>query len=95
MDLVFLDLITLFDLRKEKDTGKGKRLIHIQVDPEQRRFIIRIQFLVEILVVFCSEFTRLARPGGCGIVDLPVFEENRHRQEPAEFLKNSLDSTLL
>jgi hypothetical protein len=50
-DLVLLDLKIIFQFGEIEHTGEGKRIIHVQVDPEQRLFGERIELPVKIKIV--------------------------------------------
>src|SRR5215469_13368046 len=91
LDLVLLKFEALLDLRKIKDTGQIERIIDIEMYPEQRRFAIRIQFLVKILIVLARQLTRLLRPGRLDIVDLLTLEPYRYGKESTKFLQNRLN----
>ncbi len=55
LDLVFLYLVVLFDLREIQDTSEVEGIVHIQMDPEQRQFIVWIKLLIEVLIIFSSQ----------------------------------------
>ena len=54
-DLVPVDGDALLDLREVQDTGEVERIVHVQVDVEQRLLVHRIQGAVEREVIFLLE----------------------------------------
>ncbi len=107
---VFVHLEVVFDLREKQHTGKRKRIVDIQMYPEQRIFLTRIQLVVEIAVVLVGEVGRLFGPCRLGVVNhlvtvgihhlavLPLLflaRHHRHWQEAAVFSQQRVYFTLL
>ena len=100
-----------FDLREIEDTGEVERIIHIQMDMEQRLLHLgRIQLMIEFIIILIRQIRRFARPGRIDIVNdillvefyfftvFPFFflaESNLHRQEFAVFAQQSFDRCIL
>lgn len=61
------------DAREIQDTGQMERVIHIQMNPEQRFVGHRIQILIEFLIIFICHISRLTNPCRLDIVDDIVF----------------------
>ena len=61
------------DAREIQDTGQMERVIHIQMNPEQRFVGHRIQILIEFLIIFICHIGRLTNPCRLDIVDDIVF----------------------
>ncbi len=111
LDLVIVDVEVVLDLREVENTRQVERIIHIQMNMEQRFLeLIGIELMIELLVVLFLEVLRVARPGGVGEVDdvglvgfhllavFPLFllaEDNLDRQELAVFLEESLNLRVL
>ena len=99
------------DLREIEDTGQVERVVHIEVDMEERFIHLhRIEFVVELVIVLILEVRRLACPRRVDIVDdvlfiqlhflavLPLFllaESNLYGQELAVFLEQAFDGGIL
>lgn len=67
---VFLEVELVFDLREVEHAGEVERVIDIQMDLEERVFEIhRVEFVVELLVVFVVQCGRRLLPNGVGVVD--------------------------
>lgn len=61
------------DAREIQDTGQMERVIHVQMNPEQRFVGHRIQILIEFLIIFICHISRLTNPCRLDIVDDIVF----------------------
>ena len=73
LDFVSVQIDVALDAGEIKDTGQVERIIHIQVNPEQRLFRHRVEVLVELLIVLVLQFRRFAHPGRRCLVDDVVF----------------------
>ena len=56
LNLVLVNGHPFLDLREIQHTRKIERIIHIEVYPEHRIIVHRIQFLIELEVVFILKF---------------------------------------
>ena len=68
-DLVPVDGDALLDLREVQDTGEVERIVHVQMDVEQRLLVHRIQGTVEREVILLLEVGRGLGPQGFEAVD--------------------------
>ena len=104
--LVALQFYIVSNLREIQNTRKMERIIHVQMNMEQWRLVIREQFTIKLVIILILHFRRFASPCRIGIVDyvvlgslnfLAVFplllfaESNRHRQEFAIFVQQLAD----
>ena len=102
LDLVLVDGHAFLDLGEVKHAGEVERIVHVQMNPEHRFLIERIEGLVEVLVVFFLEFGRSLGPDRVDVVDNVVFlgfyllavlpfgflaKHNRNRHELAVFVE--------
>ncbi len=109
LDVVLLDRHPVLDLREVKDSGKVERIVHIQVDVEQRVLLHRVEIPVELHVVLFLKLGRLTGPERFDLVDdvvlvgidiFPVFpllflaEDDRNRHELAILVQQLLDLAL-
>ena len=69
LDLIAVQIQVALDAREVKDTGQVERIIHVQVDPEQRLLAHRVKILIEFLVILILQFRRLADPCRLRVVD--------------------------
>ena len=90
------------DLREIEDTGEVERIVHVQMDMEERFVHLhRIEFVVELIIILILQVSRLTGPRGVDIVDdvlfvqldlftvFPLFlltERDLYRQELTVFL---------
>ena len=111
LDLVAVYIQVALDLREVQNTREVKRIIHIQVNMEQRLLELhRIEFMVELVIVLVLQLTRLACPRRVDIVDdvlfvqlhfLAVFpffllaESDLDGQELTVFLQEALNRRVL
>ena len=111
LNLVAVHVHVALDAREIEDSGQVERVVHIQMDMEERLLhLVRIELVVELVVVLVGQVRRLARPRGVHIVDdillvqfhllavFPLFllaESDLHRQELAVFLKQPFDRCVL
>ncbi len=72
LNLVLLKLYTILDFREIEDTGQVKRIIHIQMNMEQRFVGHGVEGPVELVVVLFLHVGWLAGPCGLGVVNLVV-----------------------
>ena len=98
LDLVALDLYVVLDLREVEDTCEVERIVHIEVDVEQRLLCHRVKGSVELIIILILEVSRLAGPERLNFIDyvvlvsvyvlavfplLPLAEDHRNRHELA------------
>src|SRR5690606_30498091 len=70
LDLIFFDIQVVGQFWEEQDTGKVERIINIQVNMEEWVFKLhRVQFAVEILIVFVLQFRWSFSPGWSRVVN--------------------------
>ena len=69
LDLVLGDLQLVLDLREIEDSGEVERIIHIQVDIEQRIVERRIEAVVELHIILVLQIGRLLGPEGLQGID--------------------------
>ncbi len=109
LDVILLNCHPVLDLREVEDAGEVERIVHVQVNVEQRIFLHRVEIPVELHVVFILKLGRLASPKRLDLVDdvilvgvnifsvLPFLlfaEDNRNRHELAVLVQKLLDLTL-
>ena len=107
--LVLLYRHTVLDFREIEDTGEVERIVHIEVDMEERLLVTRIEGPIELHIVLFLEFRRPAGPERCHIIDdivlvsvlilavLPLLllaEDYRNRHEFAVLGEEAADLTL-
>ena len=73
LNLVALQVDVALDFREVEHTGQVERIVHVQVNPEQRFVGHRIQVAIELLVVFFLQFRRLLGPDRTSVVNQVVF----------------------
>ena len=98
------------DLREVEDTGQVEGVVNVQMDPEHRILLARLQLVVELQIVLVGQFRRLARPQRLGVVHhvvlvsvniltvLPLLHltrNHRNREETAILLQQCVDARLL
>ena len=106
MYLVLRHIQTVLDLGEIQNTGKVERIIHIQVNVEQRILQHGIKFMVELHVILLLQISRLSVPYRISIVDdlvlvsihifavfpfLLLAESDRHRHETTVLLEQFLN----
>ena len=109
LDLVAVDGHALLDLREIEYAREIEGIVHVQVYPEHRIFVHRIQGVVEVQIVFVLEFRRGLGPERLNGVDDIVFfrfhllavfpfglfaEDHRERHELAVFAQKRGDTAL-
>ena len=110
LDLVARYLYVVLDLREIQDTCQVERIVHIEVDMEQRLVSHRIESLVELVVILILKISRLLCPKRLYLIDyvilisililtvLPLLflaEDHRHRHELAIFVQKAGNARLL
>ena len=109
LNLILLDSHSLLNLREVENTCQMERIVHIQMDVEQRIFVCRIKCPIEILVILIFQLRWLAGPQRLYSVDYLIFisiyiftvfpflllaENNRERHEFAVLVQKLLDLAL-
>ena len=109
LDVVLLDRHPVLDLREVEDSGEVERIVHVQMDVEQRVFLHRVEIPVELHIVLFLQFGRFAGPQRLDLVDdvvlvgvdifavLPFLflaEDDWNRHELAVLVQKLLDLTL-
>ena len=109
LNTVLADIDIVFDFREIKYSCKIEGIIHIQVYPEHGIFFSRTQFMIKLEIILVREFRRLLCPERFRGIDNIVFvgvhifavfpfldfpADDRNRQEPAIFLKQSVYASL-
>lgn len=107
LDFVLLDLEVVADFREIEDTRQVERVVDVQVDVEQRLLGHRVEFAVELQVLFRSDVGRFLRPQRFDVVNDVVFvrvdifavfplldlaEGNGNGQETAMLFQNLADA---
>ena len=108
LNLVARYLDVVLDLREIEDTCEVERIIHIEMDMEQRFVCHRVECLIELVVVLICKICRLACPERFDLVDYVVLvsidifaifpllllaEDYRYRHELAVFVQQTLDAS--
>ena len=65
---VAIDVEIILDFGEEQNAGEIERIVDVEVDPEERLVLARIEFLIELAVVLIGQFGRLLHPLWFGIV---------------------------
>ena len=95
LDVVLFDGHPLFDLREIQHAREVERIIHVQMNVEERFFLHRVQLPVELHVVFFLQFRRGLGPNGFQGIDGLVAENDRNGHELAILVQQALDAALL
>ena len=69
LNLVATQIEIILNLGKVEHTGKIERVVHVEVNPEQRLIVAGIELTVELLVVFVLEVSGLTAPDRLQRVD--------------------------
>ncbi len=69
LDLVLVDGHALLDLREVEHAGQREGVVHVEVDPEHRLLLHRIELLIELEVVLVLELGRGLGPDRVDVVD--------------------------
>ncbi len=109
LDVILLNCHPVLDFREVKDTCEVERIVHVQMDVEQRVFLHRVEVPIELHVVLFLKLGRLAGPKRLDLVDdivlvsvnifsvlpfLLLAEDNRNRHELAVLVQKLLNLTL-
>ena len=111
LNLIAVHVEVGLDFREIEDTGEVERIVHIQMNMEERFFeLSRIEFVVELIIVLISQVGRFACPSRVNIINdilfikfdlfavFPFFllaESDLYRQELTVFLKQAFDGRVL
>ena len=109
LNLIAMDFDVVFNLWEIQNTREIERIVHIEVNPEERFILHGIEIAIEIAIILISQGRRRLCPERVSVVDhvvlsgvhlLSIFpllllaKGNGDGEEAAVFVEQSLDATL-
>ena len=109
LNLIAMDFDVVFNLGEIQNTREIERIVHIEVNPEERFILHGIEIAIEIAIILISQSRRRLCPERVSVVDYVVLSSvhlltifplllfakgNGDGEEAAVFVEQGLDATL-